>query len=111
MKNLLKNIVIQKNSNAYNIWTDPPAKIYRKYYLFNVINPQEIEKGEKPKLDQMGPYVYSEKWEKRHIEFLNPNIVQFTPVFTLKFEPKLSAGLETDNITFLNIPAVVSCFY
>lgn len=101
-----KNIVIKNNSNAYNYWMNPPAKIYRKYYLFDVRNPLEVEKGETPQLVQMGPYTYSEKWEKRHIEFLGPDIIRFTPVVTLHFEPSLSAGLETDKITFLNIPAV-----
>lgn len=75
--------------------------------MFDVKNPKEIEKGEKPQLIQLGPYVYSEKWEKHNIEFLGSNEVRFTPVVYLKFEPSLSAGLETDKITFLNIPAVV----
>lgn len=100
-------MIIQKNSSAYKFWTEPPATIFRKYYLFDVKNPKEIEKGDKPLLKQMGPYVYSEKWEKHHVEFLGPNEMRFTPVVYLKFEPSLSAGLETDKITFLNIPAVV----
>ncbi|RNA35695.1 lysosome membrane 2-like [Brachionus plicatilis] len=105
-KKIHENVIIQNNSSAYKFWSDPPAAIYRKYYLFDVKNPHEIEKGEKPQLEQKGPYVYTEKWEKRHVEFLGPNEIRFTPVVSLKFEPSLSAGLETDKITFLNIPAV-----
>ncbi|CAF0919380.1 unnamed protein product [Brachionus calyciflorus] len=101
-----ENVVIKNGSDAYKFWLDPPATIYRKYYLFDVRNPLEVEKGEKPQLVQMGPYTYSEVWEKRHIEFLGPDVIRFTPVVTLHFEPSLSNGSESDTLTFLNIPAV-----
>ncbi|CAF0832095.1 unnamed protein product [Brachionus calyciflorus] len=105
-KKIHENVVIKNGSDAYKFWLDPPATIYRKYYLFDVRNPLEVEKGEKPQLAQMGPYTYSEVWEKRHIEFLGPDVVRFTPVVTLYFEPSLSNGSESDIITFLNIPAL-----
>jgi len=92
------------------MWTDPPSKIYRKFYLFDVKNPSEIIKGAKPFLVEKGPYTYSERWEKRHVQFVNENIVSFTPVVTLHFEPSLSVGSINDTITFLNVPAVVCCF-
>lgn len=38
--------------------------------------------------------------------FLNENMMSFTPVVSLKFEPELSAGMENDSITFVNIPAL-----
>ena len=85
----------------------PPASILRKYYIWDVRNPDDVEKGAKPVLIQRGPYVYSEYWEKRHIEFLNEDLLSFTPVVTLKFEPDLSIGPENDTVTFINIPALV----
>lgn len=85
--------MIQEDSPAYKFWLNPPAKIYRKYYLFNVENPEEVEKGEKPRLTQRGPYTYSEKWEKRKIEFLGLSILRFTPVVTLFFDRKISYSI------------------
>ncbi|CAF0832075.1 unnamed protein product, partial [Brachionus calyciflorus] len=101
-----ENIAIKNGSNGYKFWLDPPAKIHRKMYLFNITNPKDVQKGRRPKLVEMGPYTYSQKWEKRNIKFFGPNVISFTPVVTLKFEPSLSNGLETDLITFLNIPAL-----
>ncbi len=54
-------------------------------------------------------FAQREKWEKKNIRFLGDELLSFTPVVTLHFEPDLSVGPETDHVTFLNIPAVVSC--
>jgi hypothetical protein len=68
----------------------------------------EVEQGlDKPFLVERGPYVYSEVWEKRNIKFLGYEYVSYTPVVTLHFEEALSVGSESDNITFLNVPAMV----
>lgn len=96
----LKNIIVQPYSKAFEFWVNPPAKIYRKYYLFDVRNPLEVEKGlDKPFLIERGPYVYSEKWEKRNIKFFETDYVSYTPVVTLHFEESLSVGSENDTIT------------
>ena len=101
-------MIIQNNSSAYKFWQNPPAKILRKYYLFDVRNPIEVQSGkDKPYLVQRGPYVYSEVWQKKHVEFLGYELLRFTPVITLHYEPTLSNGTEDDLITFLNIPAMV----
>jgi hypothetical protein len=54
-----------------------------------------------------------QKWEKKNILFntSTKNLVSFTPVITYTFEPALSSGPETDTITFLNIPVIVSILY
>jgi len=76
--------------------------------LFDIKNSQQIQAGlEKPILVELGPYVYSEKREKRNIKFPNKSQIQFTPVSTLFFEPDLSNGTENDSITFLNLPIIV----
>jgi hypothetical protein len=50
--------MIAPSSNAFEFFMNPPASIYRKFYFFNVTNPQEIGNGRKPILVQMGPYTY-----------------------------------------------------
>ena len=106
-----QNVIVQPYSKAFEFWINPPAKIYRKYYLFDIRNPLEVEQGiDKPFLVERGPYVYSEVWEKRNIKFLGFEYVSYTPVVTLHFEESLSVGSENDNITFLNVPAMVINF-
>ena len=65
-------------------------------------NSIEVEKGEKPMLVQRGPYVFSELWCRKNVEFLNMTILNYSPTITLKFEPDLSKGDLTDKITILN---------
>ena len=97
------------NTRAFEYWKNPPAHIVRKYYFFDIQNPDQVQLGlEKPRVIERGPYSYSEKIEKRNIEFLGLEIVRFSPVITLYFEPSLSVGDESDLITVLNIPALVS---
>lgn len=43
---------------TYTMWKDVPVPFFMSVYFFNVLNPDEISKGEKPMLEQKGPYVY-----------------------------------------------------
>ncbi len=88
---------------------NPPAKIIRKYYFFDIKNSKDILNGKsKPKLVQRGPYAYSEVVEKKNIKFLNKKTLSYTPVVKYYFEPNLSDGDENDLVTVLNVPAVVN---
>jgi scavenger receptor class B, member 1 len=101
--------MISDSSPAFKYWLEPPATVYRKYYIFDVKNPLEIKEGtNKPIVVEKGPYVFREKIEKRNIKFEGKDHLTFSPVTTLFFEPSLSNGTENDRITFLNVPAVVS---
>ena len=37
---------------------------FPRMYLFSVTNPQEVEAGAKPHLEQVGPFTYSEQVER-----------------------------------------------
>ena len=39
-------------------WLNPPIKPLLRVYLFNVTNPAGFLDGEKPKLQEVGPFVY-----------------------------------------------------
>ncbi|XP_069562868.1 scavenger receptor class B member 1-like isoform X2 [Brachyistius frenatus] len=60
MKNqIAKNTIIDpKNELSYTMWKDVPVPFFMSVYFFNVLNPKEILKGEKPMVEQKGPYVY-----------------------------------------------------
>lgn len=50
------------NSDEYVAWSDPTSDdavpIWYKVYVWNTTNPTEVLKGEKPILQEIGPYVY-----------------------------------------------------
>lgn len=46
-------------------------------------------------------------WEKKNIKFKNQNLVEYSPVTTLLFEPSMSVGNESELVTFVNVPVLV----
>ncbi|XP_031731075.1 scavenger receptor class B member 1-like isoform X2 [Anarrhichthys ocellatus] len=56
---VIKNTVIDpKNEMSYTMWKDVPVPFFMSVYFFNVLNPKEILLGEKPMVEQRGPFVY-----------------------------------------------------
>lgn len=54
-----QNTVIDPNNDmTYTMWKDVPVPFYMSVYFFHVLNPKEILQGEKPMVEQRGPYVY-----------------------------------------------------
>ncbi|XP_018408784.1 PREDICTED: lysosome membrane protein 2 [Nanorana parkeri] len=105
----VKKVTVLKNgTEAYNAWVDPPPPIYMKFYFFNVTNPLEVLDGEKPVVDEIGPYVYREYRPKENIEFLeNGTEVSAVTPKTYVFEADLSKGNPmTDFVRTVNIPVV-----
>ncbi len=101
-----------ENATSFEMWKKPEVDIYRKYYLFDVINPDQVISGqEKPYVVERGPYVYKEMWSKQNIKFIDKNTVSYSPVTTLYFLPNMSNGSLTDKITFVNVPVLVINLY
>lgn len=40
------------------MWKEIPIPFYFSAYFFDIVNPDEILKGEKPQVRERGPYVY-----------------------------------------------------
>ena len=60
IKTKKQSITLINGTEHFKAFLDPPATIHRKYYVFDVKNPKEIERGtSKPILTQKGPYVYT----------------------------------------------------
>jgi hypothetical protein len=41
----LKKLAIKENTLSLKLWLNPPANIYRKFYMFNVTNPEKVLNG------------------------------------------------------------------
>ena len=48
---------------------DPPVETFFTVYQFNVTNPEAVLSGAKPKLAEVGPYVYRSKVVQDRVEW------------------------------------------
>lgn len=101
---IVKNTVIDpNNAMTYTMWKDVPVPFFMSVYFFNVLNPKEMLKGEKPMVEQRGPYVYRKRIQKDNITFHANNTVSYREYRQYFFEPSMSVGPESDIITIPNM--------
>ncbi|XP_049909203.1 scavenger receptor class B member 1 isoform X1 [Epinephelus moara] len=101
---IVKNTVIDpKNEMSYTMWKDVPVPFYMSVYFFNVLNPKEILNGEKPMVEQKGPYVYRKRIQKDNITFHSNGTVSYREYRRYFFEPTMSSGNESDVVTIPNM--------
>ncbi|XP_034752586.1 scavenger receptor class B member 1 isoform X2 [Etheostoma cragini] len=101
---VIKNTMIDpKNDLSYTMWKDVPVPFYMSVYFFNILNPKEVLKGEKPMVEQKGPYVYRKRIQKDNITFHANSTVSYREYRTYFFEPSMSSGNESDVVTIPNM--------
>lgn len=101
---IIKNTVIDpKNEMSYTMWKDVPVPFFMSVYFFDVLNPREILKGEKPMVEQRGPYVYRKRIQKDNITFHDNDTVSYREYRQYYFEPTMSVGNESDVVTIPNM--------
>ena len=55
---LFQQIPLRQNSDVTATWLNPPIKPQLKLYFFNVTNAKAFLEGAKPRLEEVGPFVY-----------------------------------------------------
>eukprot|EP00057_Strongylocentrotus_purpuratus_P023494 XP_011677968.1 PREDICTED: scavenger receptor class B member 1-like [Strongylocentrotus purpuratus] len=50
--------VLDPNSRFFPEWQQPSLPIYQSVYFFDIQNPDDLIKGQRPKVVEKGPYVY-----------------------------------------------------
>ncbi|KAK6316205.1 hypothetical protein J4Q44_G00137290 [Coregonus suidteri] len=101
---IVKNLVIDpKNEMSYTMWKDVPVPFFMSVYFFNVLNPTEVLAGEKPMVEQRGPYVYRKRIQKQNITFHPNHTVSYLEYRSYFFEPSMSMGNESDVVTIPNM--------
>ncbi|XP_007665113.1 scavenger receptor class B member 1 isoform X2 [Ornithorhynchus anatinus] len=98
-----KNVRIDPNSLSYNMWKVIPVPFYLSVHFFEVLNPNQILKGEKPSVRERGPYVYREFRHKDNITFNDNDTVSYLEYRSFRFQPEMSQGSEDDYIVIPNI--------
>jgi len=95
-------LVLGPHSASFPMWQKLPEPMTMKAFLFQVLNPEEISRGARPRLEQVGPWVFSEQHEKVDLVW-NPNgTVTYQQIRTWRFQPHLSNGSLEDQVTILN---------
>ena len=95
-KGIAEEICVPLTGNPnYDEWisNEYPGAIpmYRKFYLWNLTNPSEVLKGDKPEYEEIGQYIYREYTTKYNVSF-SPNWeeVTYKQYPTYIFEPEMS---------------------
>ncbi|GAB1862091.1 Scavenger receptor class B member 1-like isoform X2 [Camponotus japonicus] len=98
-------ITFNDGGEIFEIWRKPEVALYLKIYLFNVTNRDEYLDGRETKLrfQQVGPYVYKERFEHADIVFNDNGTLSTKPVHPLNYIPEMSNGTEDDLVIMPNI--------
>ncbi|KAH8345862.1 hypothetical protein KR067_007776 [Drosophila pandora] len=101
---ILKNLRLWNDTLSYHYWQRPGVIRLTKLYIYNVTNPDGFLSGEKPKLQEVGPFVYREDMQKVNVKFDENNYtVSYQHKKILQFVPELSIDKDTPIVT-PNIP-------
>ncbi|XP_044745604.1 sensory neuron membrane protein 2-like [Coccinella septempunctata] len=103
-KKVWENVVLQENTEQWEMFKEMPFPFTFKVYFFHVENPQGILSGEKPVLSEKGPYIYDLfhwktdiSWEDEYISYYEWSNF----IFNSKASGKLK---DDDEVTVLNAP-------
>eukprot|EP00066_Takifugu_rubripes_P002988 XP_003965271.1 PREDICTED: lysosome membrane protein 2 isoform X1 [Takifugu rubripes] len=104
---LKKEIVLVEGSRVFPSWKNPPPPVYMEFFFFNITNEEQILKGGKPEVTQVGPYTYREYRYKDNVSMVqNGTRVVAYNTKSFVFLPEKSVGdPSVDSITTVNIPA------
>ena len=51
-------LILTPSTEFYQMWSEPEIPVYQGMYFFDIQNVEEIMKGGKPKVKEVGPYTY-----------------------------------------------------
>ncbi|CAB3378163.1 Hypothetical predicted protein [Cloeon dipterum] len=92
-----QQLVIEKDTEVYDVWVKPPVKPIVNIFVFNYTNVAEFTAGkEKLKVKEVGPYVYRLSLEKVRVVFPTNDTVSFQEKKNYQFDPVLTKGSLDD---------------
>ncbi|CRL06919.1 CLUMA_CG019584, isoform A [Clunio marinus] len=100
-----ENVQLVEGTEQYERWVEVPQPLDFKVYIFNVTNVDEIQRGMIPKLEEIGPFVYSQSRKKHNIRFSRSlDRVSYYSQMSFTFNKEKSGYLTEDmDITVLNM--------
>lgn len=100
----MQTLTIENGTEAWERFEVTPIPVVLKLYFFQVDNPDEVVKGGKPKVSEVGPYVYKEYWKKQDIRIdETSDTVFYRQGIRFEFDQEASGGRsDTDLISVIN---------
>ncbi|XP_066594971.1 scavenger receptor class B member 1 [Prorops nasuta] len=100
-----KEVALRDGGRTYKWWREPPVVPRMHIYIYNVTNADEfLNNGEKPALQELGPYVYTQRWSKADVKFNDNDTVSYRVKKEFVFTPELSSGSVDDLVVVPNVP-------
>uniref|UniRef100_A0A3Q2U002 Lysosome membrane protein 2 n=1 Tax=Fundulus heteroclitus TaxID=8078 RepID=A0A3Q2U002_FUNHE len=105
-KRLKKEIVLVEGSRVFDSWKTPPPPVFMEYFFFNVTNVDELLKGAKPVVNQVGPYTYREYRYKDNVTMVEngTKVLAYNTRSFVFLRDKSVGDPAVDAITTVNIP-------
>lgn len=102
-KQIQKNVQLSNDSKMFDRWVKLPIPLDFKVYVFNVTNVEEVNRGEKPILKEIGPYVYKQYREKTILGYGPNDTIKYMLKKHFEFDPEASGSLtEDDELTVVH---------
>nr|CDS17369.1 lysosome membrane protein 2 [Echinococcus granulosus] len=93
-----------KGSTLFDSWSTCRSGIVVEFYFFTVTNEKDFMHGSKPIVNEVGPYTYEQSTCKDALDAFPQNgSVRYSDKNSFKFLPERSVGLESDELTVLNV--------
>ena len=99
-----KRLMLTPGSKTLESFKSPPVPILMQFWLFNVTNEMGVLAGDRPILQQVGPYTYEEKQLKYDLKFDDEEgTVTYLQNKSFFYRPDLSPGVDLrDSVTTIN---------
>ncbi|BES99895.1 CD36 family [Nesidiocoris tenuis] len=97
-KQVAETLQLNNGTDAWDRFVNLPVPLYFRVYIFNLINPDAVARGEKAIVKEVGPYVYKETREKFNLQLFDDNdTVRYEERTKFEFDAKLSHPLTEDD--------------
>ncbi|XP_022698100.1 lysosome membrane protein 2-like isoform X1 [Varroa jacobsoni] len=89
---------------VFPAWRVSDLRMRMRVYFFNITNPVEVQLGDKPILNELGPYTWRIYMEKFDIKFHENSTLSYREKKWYQFLREESIGGYNDIITTVNVP-------